>query len=613
VEAVPEKIVIDGAFGDWSGIREHRDDINEPSLNSNGNIDIRNYRTVSAADSASFYMQVDGTMMSGTQLLSGPMSIVEGELSTSSAVNFGDLTDESEQPEYGYDHAYFMLNVDNDRHTGYTGEGTNGAEYMLRVLGENGRVITSQAFEFVPGRGGTASHWRLLGDVPAASNGNELETQVLATRLKVDDLSSLDYQVRMTDWSGGTDTAAEPSQGEPGQAGTVTVIEMDENTAHHEPKFSNSRNPYLTRASSRATYNPGNRFGNNFILVNNDVLNVGKYWNINIFEIPNLATVTISGTGVLMVKAKHIWINGTLDGNAQGVAGGNGGVAAGGNGLPGGGTSAVDGNGSGGTGRTTTGGDGGGGGGYGGTGGEGGIGGGGGFFGGGGGGGASFGSPTAMNLTYGRGGGGGGASNRGDGGAGGAGGGAVWLQATDNLGVSGTVTVNGAAATAGVNPGGGPGDDSGSGGGGGGSGGGILIKLDSSTNTLSLTGTLSAQGGNGAAGGAAGGNNMDGGGGGGAGGGGRIKIFLNTSSFTNTSTYNYAAGNAAGAAGAGQGTGTAGNNGSAGSVGSLATIPEFPAIAIPITFTIIIFFTLRGRHLKRMLDRTSASRKGVVT
>jgi hypothetical protein len=183
---------------------------------------------------------------------------------------------------------------------------------------------------------------------------------------------------------------------------------------------------------------------------------------------------------------------------------------------------------------------------------------------------------------------------------------------------SGIISVNGAAGRNGLNTL--SQTQHAGGGGGGGSGGGILIKLDSSKATLTLAGTLNANGGNGGNGGNALAslvNTNFGGGGGGGGGGGRIKVFFNGTLFDkSTKTVTPGTG---GAAGKGS---TAKNDGRAGVTGKSGTIycvPEFHILAIPISLTLLVMFCLRHKHSnRRRKNRGKAdgneqtSSKGVV-
>ncbi len=361
-------------------------------------------------------------------------------------------------------------------------------------------------------------------------------------------------------------------------------------------------------------------------------------------------TVTVPAGCALVVNANNITINGTINANAAGLAGGaggNNGVAyvdcgqdndeahTGGRGFGGGAATGAGGGGGGGNGGNSNGhsrqcgglfcsgndngdygGGGGGGGGaggsYGGAGGAGGTGANGDWQnngnnnlqGLGGSAGATAGaqgtsSGLDISLGFGGGGGGGGGASMGngtDGGTGGAGGGMVSLNATNALNVAGTITANG--GTGGTGGDGGKGSDNqwdcskgdcgscgvcsnetyakdaGAGaGGGGGSGGGIMLKA---FGNASVTGTLSANGGNG---GAAGNprdlvhgtchGSVKGGAGGG---GGRIKIVTNPCA-VNTITP-AASTVAAGNGGAGD---VAGSNGVAGTYPAPIIHPDYVA------------------------------------
>lgn len=177
-------------------------------------------------------------------------------------------------------------------------------------------------------------------------------------------------------------------------------------------------------------------------------------------------------------------------------------------------------------------------------------------------GGFPYGDNTSLSFVLGSGGAGGGCgegihglSHQGQvGGYGGNGGGAVLLNAP-LINVHGTISVNGAAGSAGFEA------NLASGGGGGGSGGIIIIQGDD-VNLSSAT--LSANGGAGGTGGVIKVGNYDGGGGGGGGAGGRIKIFYNASLYSNPALNHSVAFGIRGVGGAGMPAGDDGTNGTAG-------------------------------------------------
>jgi hypothetical protein len=606
VGAAPDKIVIDGAFGDWAYTKSIRDNSDEPTLLGNSNIDILEYRTVKVEESLSFFLRVDGTMMKGTKILSKSINIIENNIKKSEGTSSGSSGSSGgivTIPEkYGYDYAYFMLDTDNDLGTGFLTYKTIGADYMLRIVGFEGRIVSQELFLYDQELSSKdlKEGWIKVADIEAANDAKRLETQV-ASNLFPNGLSTVNYYIMMTDWSDGLDTAADPTIGVPGSSGIISVIKMDENTVHMQPKISNSRNPFGTRASSRATYS-GDMGGANLTLQNDDVIS-GPLFNIASFVVPKGVTVYIASGSLCTIIANAIYINGTINGTGNGTVGGNGGAATGGNGLNGGNVALAGGNGTGGTGDGNSGAGGGGGGAYGGDAGAGGDGG-GGSPGPGGAGGTNFSDNKSIQIFMGFGGGGGGGAGQGGtgsaGGAGGAGGAGIFLRAINIMEITGEITVNGSSGSTGSTAG-----TDGGGGGGGGSGGGIMLKLDHSSNPLVINGAkFYANGGGGGNGGDTAAS--DDGGGGGGGSGGRIKIFYN-SSFVNTSnTYEYNGGNG----------GTGGTNAVAGTDGNIggyyeSYIPEFYTIAIPISLTMIVFYGLRrGRAKKSKVEE--AGTKEVV-
>ena len=259
----------------------------------------------------------------------------------------------------------------------------------------------------------------------------------------------------------------------------------------------------------------GDSGGADLTVVDGAILS-GVFTNVGTFTIPAGATVTLAGGVAFEMHAKTIVIGGTLNGNGAGSAGGAGGSHNDGTSTHRGGTGLGSGGGGGGefSRSCCVHASGGGGAAYGGAGGA--------------GGGSLDSTPGAAGVPYGAaawtdrrlgsGGGGGGGVDAGylaDGGAGGAGGGSILLDAT-TLTIAGSVTANGA------NGANGGASTYGAAGGGGGSGGAIVLVAT----TLTLPGMLGAKGGNGGApnGGDASLQVYSGGGGGG--GGGWVKAFV---------------------------------------------------------------------------------------
>jgi hypothetical protein len=485
---------------------------------------------------------------------------------------------------------------------------------MLRICGIRGEIQKSELFLFNEDFISDDDKWKKVTDVNSAIDAKQLETQITSKMFNLREYGSIDLFIMMTDWSEGKDTAADRSLGSPGEPGEITVVKMDENFVFTEPKEINSRIPPTTRASSRATLPSGDKGGANISPTNGTELE-GTYYNIKTFEVKAGVTLLLKNDTSLFhdiyvkIVAENIYINGTIDGAGRGSTGGWGG----GGGMEGEGGEGPNSNAGGGNlgwGPTIVapnahgGGGGGGGGGFGGAGGAGGSGGG---SNGGGYGDASstYGDPNSYEVKMGSGGGGAGSGQETSGGNGGKGGHAIWLRAQNNLSISGIITVNGSDGQNGTDT---IWNQSTGGGGGGGSGGGILIKHDSFTYPMSITGKLFANGGSGGDGGNNNGTGGDSGGGGGGGGGGRIKIFYNDT-FINSSTMEYGGGSGGTGGTAGNGTGS---DGSSGSAGTLYVIPEFSMIAIPISLTFLIIITLRLKargHLRKSNGSASSTKE----
>ncbi|UCH88973.1 MAG: hypothetical protein JSV49_12180, partial [Thermoplasmata archaeon] len=391
VEAAPSEIVIDGAFGDWVNVIGHSDDITESSTGGNPNIDIREYKSVEVSESLSFFLRVDGTMMEGTKILSRPLRFIEEDIKTEgSGGSGGGSGGPSIQPDTpsrcGYDYAYIMIDTDRNRETGYSVNSIIGAELMIRIVGQDGDILTRELYQYIEEtnpdnpesidkliKPGTIKFsWIKAGDVDAANDAKRLEAQLSAGLLGLEAFGNVDYHILMTDWSGKLDSGEDPTVGKLGETGSVTAVKLDGKTFPKAPKMSNSRNPETTRASSRVILTNGSQSGVDLLPSDGDTLR-GEYWDINKFEVDAGETIYIQKGEIAYISANFIFINGTIIGNMcngslNGTAGPIGTQGGYGDGLGGG---------LGGSGSTTAAGAGGGGGGYGGDGGDGGNGGGG--------------------------------------------------------------------------------------------------------------------------------------------------------------------------------------------------------------------------------------------
>jgi hypothetical protein len=161
-------IEIDGAFSDWNAIPSHADpkgDVADP------NIDLTDFRVTNDTGSMYFLAQVDGTMMGGS-------GIPEGKLRPSGTGGGGGGP--VQLPVLaGKDSFYLFIDADGRADTGYSGGGMPlGADYMVLVTGQYGRMIDRQLHSFAGGTDRTTWSWNAGTDVSAATDLTRMELQV---------------------------------------------------------------------------------------------------------------------------------------------------------------------------------------------------------------------------------------------------------------------------------------------------------------------------------------------------------------------------------------------------------------------------------------------------
>ncbi|MEM2899276.1 MAG: hypothetical protein QXT63_00635, partial [Thermoplasmata archaeon] len=216
--SVPSKIVIDGAFADWAGLEELKDEINDVkklTLSTPGkgnsikqkvpNIDISGIKIAKEDTSISFYIRVEGEMMSGSAVLDLPNMRF---LDTSNTVSQTSSETEAEiilPVAKGEDLTQIFLDTDDNAKTGYNYSGL-GADYLIQISGKNGIVKESNLSKYEDGA------WKYFSDVDVGIDEHRLETQVLLSRLGIDPengngivSSRIKAAFKTTSWSGAFD------------------------------------------------------------------------------------------------------------------------------------------------------------------------------------------------------------------------------------------------------------------------------------------------------------------------------------------------------------------------------------------------------------------------
>jgi hypothetical protein len=168
IGAASGNIEIDGAFSDWNAVAPHADpkgDVADPA------IDLTDFRVTNDTGSMYFLAQVDGAMMGGS-------GIPEGKLRPSGTGGGGGGP--VQLPVLaGEDSFYLFIDTDGRADTGYSGGGVPlGADYMVLVTGQYGRVIESQLHSFAGGTDRSRWSWNAGTDVSAATDLTRMEFQV---------------------------------------------------------------------------------------------------------------------------------------------------------------------------------------------------------------------------------------------------------------------------------------------------------------------------------------------------------------------------------------------------------------------------------------------------
>ena len=137
------RMSVDGNFGDWQGMPIISDGP-DPSAPS-PDLDIVRYSTTVSGDSAFFYIEVAGRMLSG-------------KISTG-----------------GIDAVNVFLDIDQNATTGYTIHGI-GADLRLEAHGWNGQVQGCTMYKFSPKRAGRDwNGWSSVGGFSAVAQGSKME------------------------------------------------------------------------------------------------------------------------------------------------------------------------------------------------------------------------------------------------------------------------------------------------------------------------------------------------------------------------------------------------------------------------------------------------------
>jgi uncharacterized protein YuzB (UPF0349 family) len=169
----PKGIEIDGDFTDWSYILPVTDVIESPMFNPN--IDIIEYKIDGKLGELSFYLQVEGEMLSG-------------------------------EPGGGshVDTVYIFIDTDQNPQTGFLINGI-GADFMVEVYGWDSEVWEAELYSYT-----SSEHdwdmWDQEGSADAQVTGSEMEVQVLYKKLGLGDQEVVDALFYIQSWDGFEDS-----------------------------------------------------------------------------------------------------------------------------------------------------------------------------------------------------------------------------------------------------------------------------------------------------------------------------------------------------------------------------------------------------------------------
>ena len=199
VGSAPSRIVVDGAFGDWTQRMPIRDRLNDAYSsktmdNTSGDVDISVVKISSTLDTASFYMSVNGTMLGGSSV---PASMVRFVTPGPPAQNVTNITEHM----FGADFAIVFIDTDHNQSTGYY---IGGSEISIAVVGKGNSILSSVANIYVGGG------WVEIGQVEAAIDSYQLELSSSYSTLGLTPGETYTITMLAQDWSGRQDDLALP-------------------------------------------------------------------------------------------------------------------------------------------------------------------------------------------------------------------------------------------------------------------------------------------------------------------------------------------------------------------------------------------------------------------
>jgi hypothetical protein len=204
VGMAPSAIVIDGAFGDWSG-RTTAD--SDSVANTNPDIDITDVGAVNNTDASYFYVGVLGGMCNGSK------TPVIKQIPAGGGGGGGGTPPR----KTGEDIMNIYIDADLSSATGFAvslASKVIGAEYKIEIRGLNGNIIARSLLHYA---GGVWTYGSAT--ISAEKDLRRMEVGIPASNLN--GASSIDFMVEMTDWRSRTDIATSVPQGTRAMTGGI--------------------------------------------------------------------------------------------------------------------------------------------------------------------------------------------------------------------------------------------------------------------------------------------------------------------------------------------------------------------------------------------------------
>ncbi|MCK5562355.1 MAG: hypothetical protein KAJ51_17275, partial [Thermoplasmata archaeon] len=209
---IPNKIQIDGAFGDWQEVEKYQDI--DDTMIFNPDIDIQEFAVANENNELDFYFHVSGELLSASRLPIQLMPInnkfipIPADNKNEVDVNKSITPSVEKLPPalVAKDRLHIFLDTDRNSSTGYKFEGMPiGAEFMVQITGREGRIDNQALYKYptiIEGitLSGSAWAWEFVDNIPAANEQSQLETGINLNLLNIDLEEGLDIWYILSNW-----------------------------------------------------------------------------------------------------------------------------------------------------------------------------------------------------------------------------------------------------------------------------------------------------------------------------------------------------------------------------------------------------------------------------